>query len=300
MIFKNFDELVKSVQGRSRKRKLVLAAAHDLHALEAIVKADENNIAEAILVGKAEEIKKLLSDLKVDEERFEIIQADTDQEAAQKSVALIREERADFLMKGKLQTSDLLREVVNKERGLYAGRPMSHLAIQEIPNYHKLLGVTDGGMLLYPNLEEKKAIIENSVEFYRGMGYDCPKVGVLAAVEVVNPKMEESVDAGLLKEMNQKGEIKDCLVEGPISYDLAMNKESSVIKGYESPVAGDPDILVVPNITAGNILGKTLIYSAQAKMAGIIIGAKVPIVLTSRGASAEEKYLSLAIAASAV
>ena len=132
------------------------------------------------------------------------------------------------------------------------------------------------------------------------MGYENPKVGVLAAVEVVNPKMPEAVDGAELKRMNQEGIIKDCIIEGPISYDLAMNLESSKIKGYESPVVGDVDILVVPNITAGNILGKSLIYSAGAKMAGFIVGAKVPIVLTSRGASTEEKYLSLAISASAV
>ena len=300
MIFKNFDELVGAVQGNPIKRKVVLAAAHDEHALEAVIMADKNNIAEPILVGRSAEIIKILEKLGSSEADYTVIDAEGDIEAAQKAVELVRAGEADFLMKGKLQTADLLREVVNKERGLYKGRPMSHLAIQEIPGYHKLLGVTDGGMLMYPNLDEKKSIIENSVEFYRSMGYECPKVGVLAAVEVVNPKMPESVDGGALKEMNQRGQIENCIVEGPISYDLAMNKESSLIKGYESPVAGDPDILLVPNITAGNILGKSLIYSAQAKMAGIIIGAKVPIVLTSRGASTEEKYLSLVIAASAV
>ncbi len=154
--------------------------------------------------------------------------------------------------------------------------------------------------MMYPDLEAKKSIIENAVDVFLKMGYDCPKVGVLAAVEVVNPKMPEAVDAAELKKMNQEGIIKNCIVEGPIAYDLAVNAESSVIKGYESPVAGDVDILVVPNITAGNILGKSLIYSGNAKMAGFVVGAKVPIVLTSRGATTEEKYLSLAISASAV
>ena len=177
---------------------------------------------------------------------------------------------------------------------------MSHVAMQEVPSYHKLLAVTDGGMMMYPDLEAKKSIVENAVEVFNKMGYENPKVGVLAAVEVVNPKMPEAVDGAELKRMNQEGIIKDCIIEGPISYDLAMNLESSKIKGYESPVVGDVDILVVPNITAGNILGKSLIYSAGAKMAGFIVGAKVPIVLTSRGASTEEKYLSLAISASAV
>lgn len=300
MYFKNFEQLVKAVQKNDTKKRVVLAAAHDEHALEAVVMADKDNIAEPVLVGNESEILSILQKLKVEPDKYTIINTNSDSEAAKKSVELIRNGQGDFLMKGKLQTADLLREVVNKETGLYIGRPMSHLAIQEIPNYHKLLGVTDGGMMLYPNLEEKASIVRNAVDFYASMGYDKPKVGILAAVEVVNPKMQETVDASELKEMNQRGEIENCLIEGPISYDLAMNKESAEIKGYHSPVAGDPDILVVPNITAGNILGKTLIYSANAKMAGIIIGAKVPIVLTSRGASTEEKYLSLAIAASAV
>ena len=184
-------------------------------------------------------------------------------------------------MKGKIQTSDLLRAVVNKEKGLRTGSVMSHLVIHELPTYHKLLAVTDGGMMMYPNVDEKKQIIENAVNTLIAMGYDEPKVAVLAAVETVNPKMPESVDAGILKEMNQRGEIKNCMVEGPISYDLTMSKESAEIKGFNSPVTGDADILIVPNITAGNILGKALVYSAGAKMAGFIVGAKVPIVLTS-------------------
>lgn len=300
MVYKNFDELIKSVQRKASKKKVVLAAAHDEHALEAVIEADRNHIAEPVLVGDSEIIVALLEKHGIAKDRYTIIHTNTDVEASKKAVELVRNNEADFLMKGKIQTSDLLREVVNKDTGLYVGKPMSHLAIQEVPSYHKLLGITDGGMMMYPTLEEKQSIIENAVKFYLDMGYESPKVGILAAVEVVNPKMPESVEAGQLKEMNQRGEIKNCIIEGPISYDLAMNKESAIIKDYESPVVGDPDILVVPNITTGNILGKSLIYSAGAKMAGIIIGAKVPIVLTSRGASTEEKYLSLVIAASAV
>lgn len=277
-----------------------MAAAHDEHALEAVIMADKNSIAEPVLVGDQPLIQKILAGFGVAENTYEIYHTENDAEAAKKSIELIREGKADFLMKGKLQTADLLREVVNKETGLSQGRPMSHVAMQEVPSYHKLLAVTDGGMMMYPDLEAKKSIVENAVEVFNKMGYENPKVGVLAAVEVVNPKMPEAVDGAELKRMNQEGIIKNCIIEGPISYDLAMNLESSKIKGYESPVVGDVDILVVPNITAGNILGKSLIYSAGAKMAGFIVGAKVPIVLTSRGASTEEKYLSLAISASAV
>jgi phosphate butyryltransferase len=153
---------------------------------------------------------------------------------------------------------------------------------------------------MYPNLDEKRQILENAVKTFRDMGYEKPKVAVLAAVEAVNPKMPETVEADALKQMNLNGEIENCIIEGPISYDLTMSRESAAIKGFESEICGDPDILIVPNITVGNILSKALIYSAGAKMAGFIVGAKVPIVLTSRGATTEEKYLSLVLSASAV
>ena len=162
--------------------------------------------------------------------------------------------------------------------------------------YHKMVLTTDGGMLPYPTLEQKKHIIENAVYVMNRLGYEEPKVCVLAASETPNPKMPESMEAAALKEMNQKGEIENCIVEGPISFDLAMVKEKAEIKGYESPCAGDADILIVPNIHAGNILGKCLIEMANSKMAGLIVGAQCPIVLTSRGASSEEKFNSLMLA----
>lgn len=300
MEFKNFNELIKHVQESGRKKTVCLVAAHDEHALEAVIMADKENIAFPLLVGDKEKIESILESFKIAKDTYKIIDSKDDKESAQIAIDAIKNKEADFLMKGKLQTSDLLKAVVNKETGLSKGKVMSHVAIQEVPTYHKLIAVTDGGMMLYPNLEEKKQIIENAVDVFRSMGYEAPKVAVLAAVENVNPKMPESVDAHELKMMNQRGEISDCIVEGPISYDLTLSKESAQIKGYNSPVTGDADILVVPNITAGNILGKTLIYSANAKMAGFIVGAKVPIVLTSRGATTEEKYLSLVISASAV
>lgn len=300
MEFKNFNELIKHVQESGRKKTVCLVAAHDEHALEAVIMADKENIAFPLLVGDKEKIEAILESFKIAKDTYRIIDSKDDKESAQIAIDAIKNKEADFLMKGKLQTSDLLKAVVNKETGLSKGKVMSHVAIQEVPTYHKLIAVTDGGMMLYPNLEEKKQIIENAVDVFRSMGYEAPKVAVLAAVENVNPKMPESVDAHELKMMNQRGEISDCIVEGPISYDLTLSKESAQIKGYNSPVTGDADILVVPNITAGNILGKTLIYSANAKMAGFIVGAKVPIVLTSRGATTEEKYLSLVISASAV
>lgn len=299
MEFKNFKELIESVQNAGSTKRVVVAAAQDEHTLEAVFQARKDNIVEPILVGNKEKIKEIIDRLNEDLDEASIIDTLDDAAAAAKAVELINDNKADFIMKGKIQTADLLRAVVNKEKGLRTGNVMSHIAIHEIPNYHKLLAVTDGGMMMYPEVNEKKQIIENAVNTFLAMGYDEPKVAVLAAVENVNPKMPETVDAYKLKEMNKNGEIKNCIVEGPISYDLTMSKESAEIKGFSSPVTGDADILVVPNITAGNLLGKSLIYSAGAKMAGFIVGAKVPIVLTSRGATSEEKYLSLVISASA-
>lgn len=297
MVYKNFHELIKKVQESDVKKRVAVVAAQDEHTLEAVFKAREDNIVEPILVGDKDRIKEILDILKIDFNDENIVEAEDDKEAAVKAVELVNNNKVDFIMKGKIQTGDLLKAVVDKEKGLRTGKIMSHIALHELPGYHKLLAMTDGGMMMYPELEDKKKILENAVEAFKSMGYVRPKVAVLAAVENVNPKMPETVDAAALKTMNQEGILKDCIVEGPISYDLVMSKESAKIKGFESQVSEDADILLVPNITVGNILGKSLVYSAKAKMAGFIVGAKVPIVLTSRGSSAEEKYLSLALCA---
>ncbi|NLV88411.1 MAG: bifunctional enoyl-CoA hydratase/phosphate acetyltransferase [Tissierellia bacterium] len=296
MVLKNFDEMVEKVRGLSTKRKVALVAAEDKHALEAVLHAEKEGIVEPVLVGDEVKIKELLKELNATKE-YEIYNEPDANMAAYKAVELVRDNKADFLMKGKIETAGILKAVVDKEKGLGQGRLMSHFAIIEVPTYHKLLVATDGGMVMYPSLDQKKEIINNAVDTLLRLGYERPKVGVLAAIEKVNPKMPETIDADKLKEMNLNGEIKNCIVEGPISYDLAMYKEAAKLKGYESEVAGDVDVLVVPDITTGNVLGKSLIYSAKGKMAGIIIGAKVPIILTSRGSSAEEKFLSLALAA---
>jgi phosphate butyryltransferase len=298
MEFKNFKELIVRVQNAGAKKRVVVVAAQDGHTLEAVFQARKDNIVDPILIGNKDKIKEIINSLNENLDEAYIIDVSDDAAAAAKAVELINENKADFIMKGKIQTADLLRAVVNKEKGLRTGNVMSHVAILEIPNYHKLVAVTDGGMMMYPEVDEKKQIIENAVNIFLAMGYDNPKVAVLAAVESLNPKMPETVDADKLKEMNKNGEIKNCIVEGPISYDLMMSRESAEIKGFSSPVTGDTDILVVPDITSGNLLSKSLIYSAGAKMAGFIVGAKVPIVLTSRGATTEEKYLSLVISAS--
>lgn len=296
LVLRNFDEMVEKVKGFPTRKTVALVAAEDEHALEAVLDAEKEGIVRPILVGDEVKIREILAKLNASDD-YEIVNEPDCNKAAYKAVELVRNNKADFLMKGKIETAGILKAVVDKENGLGQGRLMSHIAINEVPSYHKLIVVTDGGMVLYPTLEQKKEIINNAVEILLKLGYERPKVGVLAAIEKVNPKMPESVDAGQLKEMNLNGEIENCIVEGPISFDLAFYKEAAEIKGYKSEVAGDVDVFVVPNITTGNVLGKSLIYAANGKMAGLIVGAKVPIVLTSRGSSAEEKFLSLVLAA---
>jgi len=202
-------------------------------------------------------------------------------------------------MKGRMQTADLLRQVVNKETGLQVGKIMSHVGLFQVPNYHKVVVLTDGGMLLQPDLEQKVKIINNAVDVLHALGYEDPKVAVMCGAEVLNKKAQESVDAAALKEMNVNGEITGCTVEGPISYDIALSKEIAEFKKFDSPVAGEADAMIMPCMAAGNMLGKSWTVSSNGMMAGIIVGAKVPIVLTSRGSSAEEKFYSIVLAAAA-
>lgn len=300
MVYKNFDELVEKVKGYPTMKKMAVAQAGDEHTLEAVFNARKEGIAKPILVGNKENILDILSKLGEEVPMEDIYEVSNDKEAAELAVALVKEGKADFLMKGFLDTGVILKAVVNKENGLGKGGVMSHFTMFDIPTYHKILVAVDGGMVTYPTLEQKKAIIENTVDTLVDMGYDMPKVGVLACVEKVNPKMPETVEARALHDMNKANEIKNCIVEGPISYDCAMDSEIAKFKGFESEVAGDVDILVAPNIHAGNIMGKMLAITCKAKMAGFIVGAKCPIVLTSRGSSAEEKFLSIVVSAAAV
>lgn len=292
MVLKDFSQLREKVSG-VEKRTVAVIAAHDAHTLEAVLKTKDEGILDHVLIGKKDEIISIGNELGYDVSPDVIIDSDTDEDAVVKGIDLIKTGGADFIQKGILQTSTLLKGVVNKETGIRASNTLSNVALLDIPNYHKVLGLTDGGMVMYPTLEQKRDIIDNAVSVYKAFGYDDPKVAVLCAVEVLNPKMPETVDAAELKKMNQEGIIKDCVVEGPISFDLAVDPEAATIKGYESPVAGDADIIIAPTIAAGNLTSKALTVLGGAMMAGIVVGAKCPIALNSRSAAFEEKYYSL-------
>ena len=295
-MLKNFEELRSYTTDKSKKT-VAVACAHDSHTLEALLKAKQENIIDSILIGHKDEILEIANQLGYNIETDSIIDASDEVEAAQIAVDLINNNKADFLQKGLMQTSTLLKAVVNKETGISLGRPMSHTALLEIPGYHKLLGVTDGGMIPSPDLEAKKAIVLNAVNLFHQLGYEKPLISAICGAETVSPKIIETVDADALKEAALNGEFGSCYVEGPISFDLAMDKNSASIKGYESIVCGETDILLVPNMTAGNMMVKALLLYADAKMTGVVTGAKCPIALNSRSASFEEKYNSLLLCA---
>ncbi len=301
-MFKNLQEMAEVVKSHPVKKRIVLCCAHDEHSLDAVNNAVKEGIVDPVLVGKEEEIRKIIKENGFVLEDAPIYNVEDDVEAAKKAVSLINEGKGDFLMKGKMQTADLLKQVVNKETGLQTGIPgavMSHVGMFEVPNYHKLIALTDGGMLLHPTREQKVQVINNAVTTLHNMGYENPKVACLCAAEKLNAKAPESVDAAALKEMNQNGEITGCVVEGPISYDIALSKEIADFKGFESPVAGDVDIMMVPDMVSGNVLGKSWVIQGGGKMTGLIVGAKAPIVLTSRGSGADEKFYSIVFAAAA-
>ena len=294
---RNFEELVQHVQQNPNKKRVVLVAAHDEHSLEGLNEAREKGLIEPVYIGDKEKILAIAAKHGFEVDETKIIDEKEDTLAARKAVDMVNAGEVDVIMKGKIQTADLLKQVVNKEYGLKEADVMSHVGMFEVPDYPKLMVITDAGMLPTPTLEQKVKITENAINVVKKLGIDNPKIAAMAAAEVENVKIQASVEAAELKRMNQAGAFPGCIVEGPISYDLVVSKESAAIKGYESPVTGDADILVVPDMTAGNLLAKALLFSAGAKLAGIIVGAKVPIVLTSRGSSSEEKFFSIALAA---
>lgn len=297
MEYRTFAELIHTVKNKPRKARLAVAAAGDEHTIEAVLHARDEEIILPVLVGDKAEILAVLEKLGKKIPTEDIYDFPDPAESARAAVDLVRRGEADFLMKGRMETAVLLKAVVDREHGLNRGGIMSHFTVFEVPTYHKLLAPVDGGMVTYPDLQQKKCIIENTVETFHAIGYECPKVGVLACIEKVNPKMPETVDGNALKEMNQRGEISGCIIEGPISYDCAVSREIAELKDFRSPCAGDCDILLAPNIHAGNIMGKMLAVTCGAKLAGFVVGAKCPVVMTSRGSSAEEKYLSIVISA---
>lgn len=295
-MIKKLDELIQLAKKRDKKT-IAIAAAQDKVVLEAVVQAVKDNIVDAILVGDEIKIKSIANELNINLDSMRIINEIDITTAAAKAVELVSKGEAQFLMKGILGTADLLKAVLNKEAGLKTNSLLSHVMIYDVPTYHKLVFLTDGGMVPYPELNDKIGIINNAVKVAHGLQVQNPKVAPICAVEVVNPSMQATLDAAALSAMNKRGQIKGCITDGPLALDNAISKEAAHHKGIVSEVAGDADILLVPNIEAGNFLGKSLTYFAKAESAGVIVGAKCPVVLVSRADSAKSKLYSIALGA---
>ncbi len=294
---KGFDDLLKRVSECSRK-KVAVAVAEDEPVLEAVKAAKEQGIADAILVGDEAKIKEVADKLNMDLSGYEVINEPDHIQASLKAVSLVHNGQADMYMKGLIDTKSFLKSVLDKEVGLRTGKPLSHVAVFEVKGVDHLLFLTDVAFMTYPTLEDKKAIIENTVAVCHACGIPNPKVAPIAAVEVVNPKMPCTVDAEALTKMNENGEITGCIVDGPLSMDMAIDKEAAAHKGGTGrKIAGDADVLLFPDIHAGNLVYKTLTHLCEVKNGCILTGTAAPVILTSRSDTFETKMNSIALAA---
>lgn len=294
---KGFDGLLERISTCETK-KVAVAVAQDDAVLEAVIAAKERNIADAILVGDVDKINEIAASMKVDISGFEIIDVKDNTEAALTAVKLVHDGKADMYMKGLIDTKGFLKSVLDKEVGLRTGKPLSHVAVFEVEGYDRLMFLSDVAFIPYPTLEDKAGIIRNTVEVCHACGIECPKVAPVAAVEVVNPKMPATVEAAELTKMNENGEITGCIVDGPLSLDLSIDPEAARHKGAtDRKIVGDADVILFPDIHAGNLVYKCLVHTANVKNGCILTGTKAPVILTSRSDSFETKVNSIALAA---
>lgn len=297
MTMQRLDFLLEESK-KGRPMTLALACPYGDDALAAVARAQRDGIVKAVLIGDEEKIRRLAEQEGHDLSDISVVDEPDDDRAVEKSVKMVSSKEADLLMKGLVKTSSLLKAVLDKEWGLRTGSLLSHLFLFEVPILDgRVVGVSDGGMNTYPDLSAKVKIIENAAACYHKIGVPQPKIAALAAVETVNPDMPATLDAAALAKMNERGQIKGCLVDGPLALDNAISEESARIKGLSSPVAGKADMLLVPDIEAGNFVGKVLLYMTGGRGAGVVLGAKKPIVLTSRFDTMETKLLSIALGA---
>ncbi len=295
---KTFDRLLERVKGKPKKT-IAVAMAEEEEALQAICKAHNEGVADAVLIGNRDDILRCADKHDCDVTEFDIIHAEGERQSVVRAVQIVREHLADAVMKGKCSTATLLRAVLDKEQGLRSGKLLSHLAAFELPTYPKLLFMSDAAMNIDPDIQAKISITENAIEAVRSLGIERPKVAVIAAVEKVNyASMPCTVDAAVLSKLAERGHFGEALVDGPLALDNAASFKSCEIKGIDTEVGGDADILIMPDIEAANVFYKTLVYLGQARSAGIIIGAKVPIMLPSRADSDEIKFQSIVLALS--
>jgi len=290
-----YEKLLERCRGLA---PIVTAVAYpcEATALAAAMDASRNGLIIPILVGPAAKIAQVAKEGKIALGDTRVVEAADSRAAAAKAVELVRSGEAELLMKGSLHSDEILGAVVAKETGLRTGRRLSHVFLMDVPTYHKVLIVTDGAINIAPTLEDKVDICQNAIDLARSFGIERPKVAILAAVETVNSKMPATLDAAALCKMAERGQIKGGLLEGPLAFDNAISVEAARTKGIHSEVAGDPDILLAPDLEAGNMVAKQLSFLARADSAGLVLGARVPVILTSRADSVRSRIASCAVA----
>ena len=295
-MLKDFNQLLAKVSTEVKKT-IVVPMAQDADVLAALNKAFTAGLTDAVLTGPKSKIEQAARENDIDLSSYEVIDMDDEIDCVRTSVNLVREGKAQVLMKGLCSTANILRAVLNKERGLRKAKVLSHMAVFESPNYHKLLYMSDAAMNIAPDLNEKIAVTQNCLDALHALGYEKPKAAILSAVEKVNPAaMPSSADAAIIAKMAERGQIKNAVIDGPLALDNAISPRANEIKGLVSPVGGDADICIVPNIETGNVFYKLMTILGGAKVAGVILGASAPVVLTSRADSDESKYLSIVTA----
>ena len=294
MPIRTFAELLEAAKDKGPKT-IAVAAGHQAEVMLASLDAEVAGLAEVILVGDVPKIKAIAIEQGFDISRMDLVQAEHPRDAAWRVMKLVSEGKADVAMKGKVETSDFLRGALSKELGLRTGRLFTHVAALEIPEFDRLIFISNAGVVVAPDLEQKVEIVQNAIYVAHALGIDRPRVAVLAATEVVNPKIPTTLDAANLSKMADRGQIRGGLVDGPLALDNAISPESARIKGIKSEVAGYADILITPDIEAGNVLAKAITYFAQGKMAGVVVGARCPLILPSRSDTREAKLVSLAL-----
>jgi len=294
MAVRTFAELLDAARSKGPK-SIAVAAGHQAEVLLAALDAEVEGLAEVTLVGDSDEIRAIASAEGFDISRMELVHQPEPREAAWQVMQLVSSGKAEIAMKGKVETSDFLRAALSKELGLRTGRLFTHVALFEIPEFDRLIFISDAGVIVAPDLEQKVQIVQNAIDVAHSLGIEIPRVAILAATEVVNPKVPTTLDAANLSKMADRGQIRGGLVDGPLALDNAISPESARIKGIKSEVAGYADILITPDIEAGNVLAKAITYFAQGKMAGVVVGARCPLILPSRSDTREAKLVSLAL-----
>ncbi len=298
MAIQKIDDIYEALKANAQKKRLVVAYANDSHSIEAVNKAVEMGIVEATLCGDENEIKKVCAEHGFDISRFTIIHEPVDTLAAARAVEMVRNKEVDFIMKGLVSTDKYMRAILNKERGLLPPKAtLSHVAVMECPNYHKLLIASDAAIIPAPDMDQKLAIVRYVTQTANALGIKRPKVAMISATEQVLPKVPSTTEAAIIAKMGERGQLGNIDIDGPLALDVAIDKEAAEIKKIMSPVAGDADCLVFPNIEAGNVFYKTNTKLANARQGAILVGATAPSVLSSRGDSVDAKLNSIALAA---